>query len=235
MPLRSHCTPAGVAARSSTVWQPARAANVTCRSAARQPRARALRPLDQPDMARRGQVTQSQGLEFLRILQSVQIGVDHGEGAEVIGFDQRIGGAAHHAVVAQGPQKTARQRGLAGAQVAMQLDLQRLGMIARNGAGQAPAGFGVLPVVRSAATANAHQGLTQAWSSRATSLASRPRSPGRAAASPASAWAMTAARVASQGSSHCASTPAIAPVSTSPMPALAMPGLPRSHSPGALP
>ena len=73
-----------------------------------------------------GQVTQPQTFELIRIAQSIQIGMHDRHGAQGIGFDQRVGGAAHHARMPEGLQKAARQRGFAGAQIAVQQHLQRL-------------------------------------------------------------------------------------------------------------
>ena len=96
--------------------------------------------------------------------------------AECIGFDQRVGRTAHRAGDPRAAQKAARQRGFAGAQIAVQLQ----NCSARSAAARAQARASRSASVSCAVSVGSPrcQRLTHACSSRATSPASRPRSPG---------------------------------------------------------
>src|SRR5579883_3523867 len=192
----------------------------------------ALRPLHEPDVLRQREILQAQRLELLRRSQAVEIDMEDREAPERVGFEQRERRAAHRPRVAAGGEEAAGERRLPCSELPFEVEDARAVRQRRHGRRErGPDALHLLRRMRDARD----QRFTHVCSSRATSPASRPRSPARAATSPLIACTSTATRAACQGSPHCASTPAVAPVSTSPIPAVAMPGLPRSHAPGMRP
>src|SRR5947207_3373663 len=200
-----------------------------------QSRSAALRPFDEPEVSAARPFAESERLELGGVPHAIEIDVHGRERARRIQLDEGVGGTAHLLRHAERAQETAREGRLAGTELTAQVEHRERLARRRPGAGEPSAE--VLRVLRrGGAVAHARrQRFTQLWSSLARSPASRPRSPPRAAASPAMACTSTPTRAAVQWSRHCARIPAIAPVSTSPLPAVAIPGLPRSHTPGVRP
>src|SRR5690606_41276298 len=82
----------------------------------------ALRPLDQAQGIALEIVADAEKLQLLRVGQAVQVEVEHPYSPQLIGLDQGEGRALHRAAMPQPAQDAARQGGLAGTQVAMQID-----------------------------------------------------------------------------------------------------------------
>ncbi len=118
-------------------------------------------------------------LELPGFAQAVEIEVYESKRPRLVHVDQRIGGTSHRSGNAAGPRETLHQGGLAGTEIAGQIEDGRLLKAARTCRGEACAER--LGLIRRL------QRFTQLRSSRATSLARSPRSPVRAAASPAMA------------------------------------------------
>ena len=82
----------------------------------------ALRPLDQQHRARVRIVADTDEFELLGAAEPIQIKVIDGERGQLVGFDKGIGGAFHRPAMTEGSKDAAAQRGLAGAQFAVQID-----------------------------------------------------------------------------------------------------------------
>src|SRR5205814_5188923 len=190
---------------------------------------------DEPEVSAARPLAQSERIELGGVPHAIEIDVHGRERPGAVQLDEGVGGTAHLLRHAERAQETPREGRLAGTELTAQVEHRERLARRRPGAGEPSAE--VLRVLRrGGAVAHARrQRFTQLWSSLARSPASRPRSPPRAAASPAMACTSTPTRAAVQWSRHCARIPAIAPVSTSPLPAVAIPGLPRSHTPGVRP
>src|SRR4051812_21748088 len=196
-----------------------------------QPSVTAFWPFDQPQRARAVIVGKAQVFEFFGIEQPVKIEMHDMHAGQFVSLDQRVARTLDRAARPERTQYSTREGRLARAELARQfhhaarrrgigrraekLRAERLGFFAAD---RLPFAGRELP-----------QGLIQPRSSAITSLAMSPRCPPCAAESPASACTSTPTRAASAASSICARRPAMTPVSTSPIPAVAMPGLPRSQ------
>src|SRR6185436_7196345 len=190
-----------------------------------------LGPFDQPEVPGTVVVRQSQVLEFLGVVEAVKVEVQGLHLRKVIGFQQGVAGTLDGSGRAERAQDAARERGFAGAEFTAQFDHAAPGTARWRRAQQSGAQrLGLFAAARGPAVALlVTQGFTQPRSSASTSLAISPRWPPCAAESPASACTSTPTRAASAAPMPWARSPAITPVSTSPMPAVAMPGLPRSQ------
>src|SRR6059058_2525217 len=182
-----------------------------------QSRSAALRPFDEPEVSAARPFAKSERLELGGVPHAIEIDVHGRERPGPVQLDEGVGGTAHLLRHAERAQETPREGRLAGTELTAQVEHRERLARRRPGAGEPSAE--ILRVLRrGGAVAHARrQRFTQLWSSLARSPASTPT------------------RAAVQWSRHCARIPAIAPVSTSPLPAVAIPGLPRSHTPGVRP
>src|SRR5690606_29431217 len=141
--------------------------------------------------------------------------------------DQGIGRAADRALHAQRTQQGAGQRGLPGTEVALQVDDGggRTGL--RQRPTQQVGAFGIRKYQFDHAR---HYGLASTRRCGSRSRGNSPRSPSNAAASPARACSNAPLLAASKPGSPWARSAAITPVSRSPIPPTAMPGLPAAIS-----
>src|SRR5690606_10350058 len=192
-----------------------------------------LRPLDQQPAGTVVEIAQAEELQLLGISQAIEVEVHRLTERQRVRFEQGVGGALDPAAVARAGEEAAHQRGLACAEVAVKMHHQPRGFgVLAEMAAQGEQRFLIGGVVDAFRLAHVpFPGLTTARSSLMRSPASRPRSPWRAARSPASACASTPAHAASKAASPWARKAAMTPVSASPMPPpAAMPGLPRSQT-----
>ncbi len=97
----------------------------------------ALGPLDQTECAAVEIVADAEELQFLRIGEPVQVEMVGAQLADFVRLDQGKGRAFHRAGMAEAAQDAAREGGLAGAEVAMQVDHP----LPPAGPGDAPAQF----------------------------------------------------------------------------------------------
>src|SRR5580765_5629006 len=158
-----------------------------------------LRPFDEPQVPRLGPVAQTQSVQLCRVAQPVEIGVHDREAVQRVELDERVGRAAHRTRYTAGAQEAARQRRLARAEFAAEENHGEC-LPRRARARQSRPQCLRLPFRAGLLTHAPLQRLTQWCSSRVRSLASTPRSPARAAASPASACTSTPTRAAAQWS-----------------------------------
>src|SRR5436190_370516 len=81
-----------------------------------------LRPFDQPEESGFVVVGKTQVLEFIRIVQPVEVEVHHHDSRQFVDLDQRIAGTLDGPARTQCPQHPAREGRLARTQLAGQLD-----------------------------------------------------------------------------------------------------------------
>src|SRR5690606_28293156 len=177
-------------------------------------------------------VTNAQKLQLLGIGQAVKIEVVDLPLPQFVGLDQGEGRTLHRAGVPRRTDKAAAERGLAGAQISAQPDTAA--PLQRSADLRSQALHGLITQYM---PFQAHLQLLRSRYSRLCStraLASMPSSPwSQAARSPARACPSTARRAASGAAMRCASSAPTSPDSTSPIPAVAIPGLPWLHRPGS--
>ncbi|KAG1250836.1 hypothetical protein G6F68_012593 [Rhizopus microsporus] len=188
----------------------------------------ALGPFDQPQHGTA--LVQTEEIELAGLADAVQVQVPClAATGQRVAFDQGVGRAADGALHAQCAQQCAGGGGFAGAEGAAQLD-QRL---RRPGRRQPlPEQFGGIAVGKEEFGHGERSGLASRRSGASRSVGSRPRAPSAAAESPASACSKAPAAAASNAARPCARRLAMMPVSRSPIPPTAMPGLPAAISRG---
>src|SRR5262245_58535183 len=188
----------------------------------------AFRPLDEDESGRAPEVAVAEALERARPgLEPIQVEVVNRPAHGLVGLDQRERRAADAPGHAERAQDPARQRRLAAPQLAREREQQVAAADVREAPRERRPRASRRRLVREH---QLHGELTTPRNSATRSPAITPRSPARAARSPASACSSTPAAAASGGGTPPASSAATMPVSTSPLPAVAMPGLPRSQT-----
>src|ERR1700754_3717645 len=187
-----------------------------------------LRPFHEDDGARFGKAVQAQPLQLTRVGNAIQIQMEGLAFADVVALDKAIGRTLDPFTGPQRLKKGAGERGLACAEVPVEKRDQALG---QGGCQVAPQGHGGFLVGEEQLdVAHASSPLTRRRSGSSRSPASNPRSPSRAATSPARACNPTPTQAASKASQPWPISAAMIPVRVSPMPPLAMPGLPQGQT-----